>query len=426
MLHDVAVEREERREALDLKLRERAPSPFERLGAVLADDDELGEHGVELAADNAARIHSGVDTHTGAGGLTVDAHRSRTGKEVASGILAVDAELEGMTARARVLGDVESFSVCDEELPSHQVQAGSLLGHRMLDLKSGVHLQKRHCVALNEVLDRARAVVTSLPADRLSRLVNAASLVVGEERRGRLLHQLLEATLQRAVAGTRDYYVAVLVRDHLGFDMAGMVQVLLDEAFPATERGHRLARGRLKQLGDLVDGVGDLHATAAATVRGFDRHRDAILLGERDHVFRRRHRILRAGRHRRVGAFGDVPGSHLVAEVTDRLWRRTDPDQPGVDHGLREVGVLGKESVAGVDGVGSRLRRGREDLVDVEIGVRGGLPTEGERLIGQAHKQCVGVGYRVDGDAPVTGVFGGSDDTHGNFSAVGNEHFGDG
>jgi hypothetical protein len=263
-----------------------------------------------------------------------------------------------------------------------------------------------------------------LSADRLRRLVDAAPLVVGEKRRRRLLYQLLKASLQRTVAGAGDHDVVVLVGDHLGFDVAGLVQILLDEALAAAERGDRLAGGRIEQVRDLLDGVRDLHAASAATVRGLDRHRDAVLLGERDHVFRRRHRILGAGRHRCVGAFGDVAGRHLVAQVADRLRGRTDPDQARVDHGLREVGVLGEEPVAGVDGVRPRLGRGCQDLVDAEVGVRGGLPPEGERLIGQAHKQCVGVGFCVDGDAAVTGVLGGSDDAHGDLSAVGNEHFG--
>ena len=50
---------------------------------------------------------------------------------------------------------------------------------------------------------------------------------------------------------------------------------------------------------------------------------------------------------------GDVLGPGLVAERLDRRRRRADPDQPGVDHGLGELGVLGEEAVAGVHRVGA-------------------------------------------------------------------------
>ena len=81
-----------------------------------------------------------------------------------------------------------------------------------------------------------------------------------------------------------------------------------------------------------------------------------------------------AGDQRGAGPRGDVPGGDLVAEVADRLRGRADPGQPGVDDGLGEVGVLGEEAVAGVDRVGARLRRGVEELVDVEVGLGGRLP----------------------------------------------------
>ena len=96
----------------------------------------------------------------------------------------------------------------------------------------------------DQVLDRAGAVVAGLAADRLG----AESwiwrpLLVGEERRGRLLDQLLVAALQRAVAGADDDHVAVLVGEHLRLDVARAVEVALDEALAPAERGDRLAGG---------------------------------------------------------------------------------------------------------------------------------------------------------------------------------------
>ena len=70
----------------------------------------------------------------------------------------------------------------------------------------------------------------------------------------------------------------------------------------------------------------------------------AVLLGERDDLVGVLDRFGGAGDQRGLRAGGDVAGGDLVAEVADRLRARPDPDQPGVDDGLREVGVLARGS----------------------------------------------------------------------------------
>ena len=166
--------------------------------------------------------------------------RAGRGQEAAAGVLAVDPELEGVPARRRVLGDVERLAVGDPELLQHQVDARGLLGDRVLDLQAGVDLEEGdQAVLADQVLDRAGAVVAGLLADPLGRLVDLLALRVGQERRGRLFDQLLEAALQRAVAGAGDDDVAVLVGDHLRLDVARLVQVALDEALAAAERRRR-------------------------------------------------------------------------------------------------------------------------------------------------------------------------------------------
>jgi hypothetical protein len=157
----------------------------------------------------------------------------------------------------------------------------------------------------------------------------------------------------------------VLIGDHLGLDVARFVQVALDEALAAPERGDGLAGGRLEELGNLLDRAGDLHPAAAAAERGLDRHRNAVFAGERHHLVGVLHRIGGARHQGGLRACGDVAGGHLVAEVADGLRARADPDQPGVDDGLGEIGVLREEAVAGMDRVRAGLGRGVEDLAEV-------------------------------------------------------------
>ena len=167
----------------------------------------------------------------------------------------------------------------------------------------------------DEELAGAGADVAGLLEDRLGGLVEALVLVVGEERRGRLLDELLVATLQRAVAGGDDHDVAVLVGQALGLDVARLVEELLDQALAATEGADRLADGRLVELGDLLEGAGDLEAAPAAAEDGLDRDRQAVLLGELDDLVGVLDRVLEAGRQRGVGLQRDVLGLGLVAEA---------------------------------------------------------------------------------------------------------------
>ncbi len=331
-----------------------------------------------------------------------------------------------MSARGGVFGDVQRLAVGDLELLQHQVDARGFLGDRVLDLKPGVDLQERdQPVLADQIFDRAGAVVVRFFADPLGGFVDFFALCVGQERRGRLFDELLEAALQRAVTGAGHDDVAVLVGDHLRFDVARLVQVALDEAFAAAERRDRLAGRRLEQLGDLLDGAGHLHAASAAAEGRLDRDRHPVLLGERDHLVGVLHRVGGTGHQRSLRAGGDVARGDLVTEVADRLRAGPDPDQPGVDHRLGEVGVLRQEAVAGVNRVGAGLLGGLQQLAEVEVGLRRGLTTQREGLVGQLDVRSVGVRLGVDRHAGQTGVLGRADHPHRDLTAIGDENLGD-
>ena len=318
VVDDRAVERDDGRHAVDDELGQRAAAALERLGAVAAGDDELGDQRVEGAGDRLAVLVPAVETYAGA--LRRLPRRQRAGRrhEVAAAVLGVDAELDGVAADRRVVV-AELLAGRDAEHLADQVDAGDLLGDAVLDLEAGVDLEEGDgAVPGDEELAGAGADVPRLAQDRLAGLVEAADLVVGEERRGRLLDQLLVAALERAVAGGDDDDVAVLVGQALGLDVPRLVEELLDQALAAAERADRLADRRLVELGDLLQGAGDLEAAAAAAEDGLDGDRQAVLLRERDDLVGVLDRVLGAGGQGRVGLLRDVLGLGLVAEVLDR------------------------------------------------------------------------------------------------------------
>ena len=159
----------------------------------------------------------------------------------------------------------------------------------------------------------------------------------------------------------------MLVGEDLSLDVAGLIQVALDEALSAAESGNGLAGGGLEEILDLLAGVRDLHAAATAAEGGLDGNGEAVLIGEGFDFFCAGNGILGARCHRSVSALGDVAGGDLVTQFRDGCRGWADPDQAGVDDGLSKIGVLGEEAVAGVDGVGAGFGGGVENLAEVEI-----------------------------------------------------------
>ncbi len=296
----------------------------------------------------------------------------------------------------------------------------------MLDLQAGVHLEERdRAVRADEELARAGADVAHLAQDRLRRLVQARLLLGRQVRRRGLLDELLVPTLQRAVARGDDDDVAVLVGQALGLDVARLVEVLLDEALTATERGDGLARRRFELRGDLVARACDLQATAAAAEGRLDGDRQTDLVRERDDLGSVRDGLDGARRERRADLLGHVARGDLVPELLDRLRRGADPGEPGVDDGTGEVGVLGEEPVAGVHGVGAGPAGHRDDLVDHEVGVRARGAVQRVGLVGEAGVEGVAVLVGVHRDRGLASVAGRADDADGDLAAVRDEDLAD-
>ena len=416
-----AVEGQRCRDALDPELRERATRSLQCFLAIATGDDHLGEERVEVAADDIALAEARVDAHPRTRRRDPLGEYAGGREEAAARILAVDAELDAVAAQHRVVV-VDDATLGDAELLADKVDAGDLLAHRVLDLEASVDLEEGDgAVLAHEELACARVVVAGFAHDRLGCAVELGQLLLAEIRRGRLLDELLVATLQRAVARRDDDHIAVRVGEHLRLDMAGPVEVALDEALAATESGHCLSDRRVVELRDLLDRARDLEAATATAEGGLDGDGQAVLLREGDDLVGVRHGVGSAGHLGCPGACGDVARGDLVAQRSDRIRRRSDPGESRVDDGLGEVGVLRQEAVAGMHGVGTGSLGDVDDLGDVEVGLGRAGAAEGEGLVGHLDVQGVAVRVGVDGDGGEAGIAAGPGDSDGDFATVGDE-----
>ena len=349
-------------DALHLRSFQRARELRGSLAPARRVDDHLGDHGVKLGADLAAGLDAGIDRA-----------RLRRGPPTANSVPGAGRKpLAGSSAQSRASMAWPSMarSPCENDEPlafgdtylfAHQVDADDRLGDGVLDLQARVDLEEQELAPVEQKFRGARGIVAELAGGGERAAHMAARSIVVKRRRRRLLDDLLVAALDRALALEQCTRLPWLVAEHLDLDVARAFQPALEKDRPVAERRDRLAPG----AGDRARRARsrrshDPHAAPAAAGRRLDQHRIADLSAPRP-LDRRRP----PARRRRAGSARPQRPQLLGRELVAHRARSTsgdgpDPDQPGGDHRLGERGVLGQEPVAGMHGVGSGARAGRD------------------------------------------------------------------
>ncbi|MCY1344045.1 hypothetical protein D9M69_300730 [compost metagenome] len=399
------------------------------LGAARRPGDELGDHRVEVGRNLAAGFDPGVDAQRLAVGLgEVDGgEQARARLEVAARVFGVQACLDRVAAGLQVFCQFgQRWQIAGRQFdhPAHQVDAPDLFGDAVLDLQAGVHFEEVEALGLAVVdeLDGAGAAV----ADRLGQLDRRRAQFLGHagrqvRRRGFLQH-LLVAALHRAVAYAEGQHLALAVAEHLHFQVAGALDVLLDEHAGVAEVVLPEALDRLEGIRQFLGRAAYAHADAATAGGAFQHHRVADLVtgfqcgGE---VFQQ----FGAFQHRHAMLFRECPGGVLEAEYAQLLRGRADEGDASGLAGFGEGGVFGEEAVAGVNGGGAGLLGDIQNLVDHQVGAGGRAFAKAEGFIGLLDMQAGGVGFGVHRHALDVEGTQGAQDAAGNGAAVGDQEF---
>lgn len=85
---------------------------------------------------------------------------------------------------------------------------------------------------------------------------------------------------------------------------------------------------------------------------------------------------------------------------------------------LSEIGILGKETVAGMNGVGIRDLCRRKDAWDVEVTFFAGRRSDADRFVGEPHMQRIPVGGRIHGDCSNAQLLAGPNDPQGDLPPI--------
>jgi len=302
-----------------------------------------------------------------------------------------------------------------------QVDAGDLLGHRMLHLYPWVSFHKVERARLTLIEEKLEGANTAVVhrAGQLQGAVDDRLTQLGiEVGAGGDFQQLLVAPLQAAVTFPQMADRAA-VAEHLHLDMPRLAYQLLDIQGAVAERRLRLrlaARIGRVQLGRLEDRT---HATPAAAGQRLEHHR--TMLGEKGLRLAEGHRTVDSANQRHAAAFGQRAGGGLVAEQFEHLRRRTDKGQAGSLAAPGELGILGEKAVAGMDRLATLGTGHVDQLLHVQVG-RYATPAQRHGEIGLTRMQAGAVVFGEYRHRANAQVGAGAGDTNGDLAAVGNQH----
>ncbi len=425
MLHHRRDEGDVVADAVDGEGIERARLRLDRRLARRRVRDELGDHRVVIDRDLAALEDAGVVANHR---LAIRPLARRAigheppgrGQEVAGRVLGIDSGFDRPAVELHV--GLRNRELLAEGYPDHlldEIDTGDHLGDRVLDLQTRVHLEEVEGLVLpRHELDRAGRVVVHGLGQRHSLLAHLAAGRLVEQRRRRLLQNLLVAALDRAFALAEIDDVAVLVAENLDLDMAGIDDEFLDEDPVIAEGGCGLRLGTGEAFGDLSRRMGDAHALAAAAGRGLDHHGIADLVGNGHRMLGALDDAEEARNGRNLGSGRCLLRLDLVAHRRDGAGIGADEDDAVILERLGEGLALGQETVAGMHGLRARLLAGVDDLVDQEVGLGGGCCADMHGLIGHFDMQSVAIRIGIDGDRLDTHAPRRLDDTAGDLAAV--------
>ena len=179
----------------------------------------------------------------------------------------------------------------------------------------------------------------------------------------------------------------MLVSEDLDLDVTRVLDELLDEDAIVAEGRFRLRARAGEAFRHLVGPGGDAHPLAAAAGRRLDHHRIADRVGDLHGLLGVLDRFQMAGDGRHAGLGGELLRGDLVAHRLDGARIGTDEDDARRRQRRGESRTFRQKPVSRMHRLGAGLAAGRDDLGDVEIGLRGGRWADQHGFVGHGDVQ---------------------------------------
>ncbi|KAH3670930.1 hypothetical protein OGAPHI_000641 [Ogataea philodendri] len=276
--------------------------------------------------------------------------------------------------------------VCgDEKHPLNQVESGHLLCDWMFNLETSVDFQEVELVSFL-VVDEFHGTSTFI-VDRGSKLLGSFSHLgsggVWEVWSWCFFDNLLVSSLQRAIPFPKSNSLTVTITKHLDFNVTSILNKTFKENTRVTKVGLTLMLDGLENSLNVGSRIDFLQTNSSSS-------------GSRFH--------------------------HDRTQFSDGITTWSNKDNVLLLQSVREIGVLRKETVTRNNSLGTTVLTCLDDLVDVDVGLRGRNSVQWNGNVGNQSMLSILVSVRVDGNRLDIEFLESLDDTNSNFSSVGHQH----
>ena len=394
---------------------------------------DLQQQGVVIGRDLAAHAGRGrVQTDAEAAGGAVRGDLAGVRGKIVGGILGGDTALDGIAVlmHVRLTGDAdagiaEGIALGNQNLGTHQIDAGDHFRDGMLHLNPGVHLNEI-VVALfiHQKFQRTGVDVADVFGDLhgvpVQRLPDLRSY--GES--GGEFHHLLVAALEGAVPFVEVNHVAVFIAQNLHFDVLRLHEELLHKDVVVAEGLLGLSLHHVEVGADFLHSVAAAHTASAAACGSLQDHREAELHSQLLGGLAAFQRLGGAGGGGNVTGQSDLLGGQLVAHHIQHAGAGADEFDAVFLAGTGKIAVFTEEAVAGVDGVRAVLLGQFNDPGDIQISAqRAEILADQVGLVRRRAEHTVGILVGIDGDGLQVQVMAGPEYAHGDLAAVCYQYF---
>src|SRR5271163_864314 len=319
-------------DAVDYILAQRGLGPRDHFGPSLRVHDQLGDEWIVLHRHAIAVVQRSLDANAQPAGSMMIRHDARR-RYAALGVLGVDAEFHRGALEGHLpLLERELLAHRHPDAFLHEVDTRHHLGHAVLDLDPGVHLDKiKLAAAGQQEFHRADVRIADYFGRAHCSLAHLLAQTRRQNRARRLLDHLLMAPLNRAVALAEVNRRAMQIGQNLKLDVTRTLEIFLQVHLARAERRLGFTLRQREQPRQLVAVAGNSHPFAAAARGRLDQYRVAEAfrvglglsqLGDSGPLAARQDRDARA--------LHDSARARFVAHQPDMTRARADEVQAGL------------------------------------------------------------------------------------------------
>ena len=313
-----------------------------------------------------------------------------------------------------------------EDLRTHEIDPGDLLGHGVLDLNPGIHLDEKPLVfvQIEQELDRPGIVISDLARDPRGGLAQFVADAVVQTHRRSYLHDFLVASLHRTIALVQMQHFAVSVTEDLHFDVLCARDILFEENSRVSKSALRFALSLVQQRIKIACLMDDAHPAPTAAKCRFDDQREPNVRRDLERLCAVVHWIVGSGKSRDLEFLGQSASRNLVSHQLEQLGARPDESNARFGASARESRVLRQESIARMNQVDALFLGQRDDPFHIEVSPDGPLPFAHEiSLVRLEAVHGKAVLLRIDRDRAQAKLRRSAKDADGDFGAIGDEQF---